>query len=91
MGKYIAIFNWYVSELPLRPDIESSKQPKTAWRALFGNKILGKLVLYRLLLAKIYNFWQVCSFVGLLLAKIYNFGKYVRLSVCLFVCPFCQA
>ena len=44
-----------------------------------------------LLLAKIYNFWQVCSFVGLLLAKIYNFGKYVRLSVCLFVCPFCQA
>ena len=27
----------------------------------------------------------------LLLAKIYNFGKYVRLSVCLFVCPFCQA
>ena len=38
-----------------------------------------------LLLAKIYNSWQVCSFVGLLLAKIYNFRKYVRLSVCLFV------
>ena len=61
----------------------------------------------RLLLAKIYNFWQVCSFVSLLLAKIYNFGKYVRLLlakiskkfasmfvcrfVCLLVCQFCQA
>ena len=26
-----------------------------------------------------------------LLAKIFNFCKYVRLSVCRFVCPFCQA
>ena len=33
------------------------------------------------LLAKIYNFWQVCSFVGLS----------VCLSVCLLVCQFCQA
>ena len=28
---------------------------------------------------------------SLLLVKIYNFGKYVRLSVFLLVCPFCQA
>ena len=55
------------------------------------NKWRGVLGSVGLLLAKLYNFWQVCSFVGLLLAKIYNFGKYVRLSVCLFVCPFCQA
>ena len=41
------------------------------------------------LLAKIYNIWQVCSFVGLLLAKIYNFWQvcsFVGLSVCLSVC-----
>ena len=54
-----------------------------------------------LLLAKIYNFWQVCSFVGLLLAKIYNFWqvcsfvglllakiskKFASMFVCQFVC-----
>ena len=37
-----------------------------------------------------FQFWQVCSSDGLsvclLLAKIFNFGKYVRLTVCLFVC-----
>ena len=35
---------------------------------------------------------QVCSSDGLsvclLLAKIFNFGKYVRLTVCVFVCVF---
>ena len=38
--------------------------------------VIGRVLTARsgqLLLAKIYNFWQVCSFVGLLLAKIYNF------------------
>ena len=46
------------------------------------------LCFFCLLLAKIYNFWQVCSFVGLLLAKIYNFWQvcsFVGLSVCLSV------
>ena len=60
------------------------------WLILQKAKFTTEVAFY-LLLAKIYNFWQVCSFVGLLLAKIYNFGKYVRLSVCRFVCPFCQA
>ena len=45
---------------------------------------------WSLLLAKIYNFWQVCSFVGLLLAKIYILAsmfvcRFVCLSVCLSV------
>ena len=81
-GKYVRLSVCYLPKLTFW---------QVCWMVVFvylcvitcQNLHLGMYV--RLLLAKIYNFWQVCSFVGL------SVCLSICLSVCLFVCQFCQA
>ena len=82
-------YNWWIQH-PIKPI------QLTVLNTPISMGVIGGISRTYLLLAKIYNFWQVCSFVGLLLAKIYILAsmfvcRFVCLSVCLLVCQFCQA